>query len=210
LKASIIPPGIEFPDLETSTNKPAVWTICAPGRLTLLKGMVDAITVAGHISTDGPVRLLLSSRRHAHNGGLEWYLKDLHRSAATFPQLRLEFFDDDQEQPRDPLPHLYRQAHLTLCLPEAEEGFGLIPLESLASGRPVVAAPKGGMSWVIDHGGVAVLPRDLVGVAESAYQVLTNWPEWVGRARHERTLLARHYDAAVVRASYQKAFRGLV
>lgn len=44
---------------------------------------------------------------------------------------------------RDQMPDAYRSAHLTLCLGDGEEGFGLVAAESVAAGTPVLATPAG-------------------------------------------------------------------
>jgi glycosyltransferase involved in cell wall biosynthesis len=41
------------------------------------------------------------------------------------------------------IPAIYRHADLTLCLGDAEEGFGLAAAESVATGTPVLATPVG-------------------------------------------------------------------
>jgi glycosyltransferase involved in cell wall biosynthesis len=61
---------------------------------------------------------------------------------------------------RSHVNEIYGRSVLTLVKPQSIEGFGLVPLESLASGRPVVAVPTGEMDWVIGHpGGVTVPSR---------------------------------------------------
>jgi len=46
--------------------------------------------------------------------------------------------------PRDDLPVAYAEADATLFPVRWEEPFGLVPLESMASGTPVVASGRGG------------------------------------------------------------------
>lgn len=57
---------------------------------------------------------------------------------------------------RDDLPELYRQAAITV-LPSVDEAFGLVILESLASGTPVVATRSGGIPDILNVPGVGVL-----------------------------------------------------
>lgn len=66
----------------------------------------------------------------------------------------------------DPLPHhrlssLYRAADVVV-VPSRSESFGLVALEAMACGRPVVAADVGGLSTLVEHGttGLLVATRD--------------------------------------------------
>ena len=54
------------------------------------------------------------------------------------------------------LPDLYRKATLTV-LPSINEAFGLVVIESLASGTPVVGTRSGGIPDILDDPGVGVL-----------------------------------------------------
>jgi glycosyltransferase involved in cell wall biosynthesis len=51
--------------------------------------------------------------------------------------------------PEDQLPTAYQAADLTVIPSQALEGFGLVVLESLASGTPVLCTPVGGMPEII-------------------------------------------------------------
>jgi glycogen synthase len=74
--------------------------------------------------------------------------------------------------PNADLPHLYRLASVT-CAPSVwDEPFGLVALESVACGCPVVVSDRGGLSEAAGPGGlVAQLgkdgPRGIAGAIES-------------------------------------------
>ena len=64
-----------------------------------------------------------------------------------------------------------------LCLlPSAQEGFGLVALEAMASEVPVVASRVGGLPEFIEHGVTGFLhpPDDLHSMAESSLALLTD------------------------------------
>jgi glycosyltransferase involved in cell wall biosynthesis len=47
-------------------------------------------------------------------------------------------------------PYPYIMAAKVMCMPSAWEGFGLAAVEGMALGKPVVAAPVGGLTSIID------------------------------------------------------------
>ncbi len=73
----------------------------------------------------------------------------------------------------DNLDHLLPLADLTL-LPSRHESFGLVALESMACGTPVIATRHGGTGEFIDHGHTGFLcdPDDVDGMAAHAVALL--------------------------------------
>ena len=74
--------------------------------------------------------------------------------------------------PRDELPGQYSSAAVTV-LPSTEEAFGLVLVESLACGTPVVASDVGGMRDIVTpEVGRLVPPRDPDALATAVEEVL--------------------------------------
>ncbi len=78
--------------------------------------------------------------------------------------------------PRGDMPGIFRSADAVVCTPWYEP-FGIVPLEAMACGVPVVAAAVGGLQdTVVDHGtGMHVPPRDPEAIA-SALALLLGRP----------------------------------
>jgi glycosyltransferase involved in cell wall biosynthesis len=57
----------------------------------------------------------------------------------------------------------YYERAAVVCVPSRREGYGMVAREAMASGRPVVATPVGGLADAIDNGvdGVLAAPGDL-------------------------------------------------
>lgn len=77
-------------------------------------------------------------------------------------------FVTDQE-----LGDYYRRARL-VAYPSLYEGFGLPPLEAMASGAPVVTSSTSSIPEVVGRAALLVNPRDEDQLAKAMHQILTN------------------------------------
>ncbi|MCM3756383.1 glycosyltransferase [Sporosarcina aquimarina] len=81
-----------------------------------------------------------------------------------------------------------------LALPSYHEGFGLVALESMAAGTPVVASDVGGLSYLLAEGaGILVPARDVESLAEGLLQALTS-DEASNSARQEEIVHEHSYE----------------
>jgi N-acetyl-alpha-D-glucosaminyl L-malate synthase BshA len=82
-----------------------------------------------------------------------------------------------------------------LLLPSDHESFGLIALEAMAAGVPVIATNRGGTTEVITQGEDGYLsdPHDLDGMARWACELLLDPDRWTAVSRAARAR-AQHFD----------------
>jgi D-inositol-3-phosphate glycosyltransferase len=113
---------------------------------------------------------------------------------------------------REAIPPLLRSADAVVCAPWYEP-FGIVPLEAMACGAPVVASAVGGMLDTVAHGftGVHVPPRDPAALA-GALRVLLDDParrRAYGAAGAARARLRYGWPtvAAATRACYRRVLR---
>lgn len=78
---------------------------------------------------------------------------------------------------RELLPYYYNAADVTV-VPSIYEPFGLVPLEAMACGSPVVASRVGGMEWTVKDGktGFLVPPQDAHAFAQKIQLILADAP----------------------------------
>ncbi|WP_011976937.1 glycosyltransferase family 4 protein [Methanococcus maripaludis] len=87
------------------------------------------------------------------------------------------------------LKKLYKYADACV-IPSVYEPFGIVALEAMAAGTPVVASDIGGLSEIINHeyNGVKVYPRDADSIAWGLDRVISDWGfrEWIIKnAKHD-------------------------
>ncbi|MCM3494627.1 glycosyltransferase [Paenibacillus sp. FSL M7-1455] len=109
--------------------------------------------------------------------------------------------------PQTELPLWYRQADFLLFSSEYE-GFGLPPLEAMASGIPVVSTNCGGINVYAEHGGNALLsePGDMEQFAGHIIYLLQNQDARRQMGERGRNL-ALKYDWAQIVPKLEKALR---
>jgi glycosyltransferase involved in cell wall biosynthesis len=172
----VIPPGYTpLPPTPAGTTVARDrWGIDGPfvlfvGRLASNKGLLDLAEAFARLARTHPeARLLLVGE----DGGMAARLDEKARALGISNQVRrVGYVRDDRE-----LSALYREARCTV-LPSEYEAFGLVLLESLSQGTPVVASRVGGIPEFIEDGkaGLLVPARDPEALA-SAFERLWSDP----------------------------------
>jgi D-inositol-3-phosphate glycosyltransferase len=112
-------------------------------------------------------------------------------------------------QPQNRLPLLYNASDV-VCVPSRYESFGLVAVEAMACGIPVVASRAGGLIFSIDEGvsGLLVSPNDAEGFAHAMATVIND------RVLAERMSIAAREQAhrfawPVIAASMRRVYERL-
>jgi glycosyltransferase involved in cell wall biosynthesis len=157
------------------------------GRLNAQKGPADLVTAMASLPAevtadfvgDGPDRsaLVAQARQLGLDSRVRWH----------------------GQLPRSAIISLYRQA-AAVAMPSREEGLGLVAVEALLTGTPVVAYRSGGVAELIEDGetGILTAPGDTGALAGSLNALLVDpaRARRMGAAGRER-MLARFTPATV-------------
>jgi glycosyltransferase involved in cell wall biosynthesis len=163
------------------------------GRASPEKGVAEAIELARR--TEVPLKLALKVHAADEHEFLERVVEP-----SLSPGL-VEFLGEVPPAQRDPL---YAGARATLMLGSWPEPFGLVAIESLAAGTPVVARRCGALPEIVEYGRDGFLVDD-VGEAALAVRQLAE----LDRAEIRRRALER-FSAARMASDYEKAYRRLL
>lgn len=184
---SLVPNGVDLARFTPAGDDPDPARVLFVGRLVPQKGVDVLIRAFGAVLRRRPdARLVI-----AGDGQQRLYLERLARFLGV--RDRVDFLG---WQPPDRLPALYRAATVT-AVPSLYEPFGLVALEAMASGRPVVVARVGGLAEIVEdgRGGFTVEPGDDLDLASRLAALLsdTSLARSVGAAARRR---AEQYDWA--------------
>lgn len=194
VEAEVIPNGLDPADLRPVEDldglrarfaQPGEHLVLLAGRLMYEKGFQHALDAIAAVLRRVPgVRFVVA--------GTGTHEADLRRQAEalglTTRGTFLGWADDAV------LHGLYRVADVCV-VPSLYEPFGLVPLEAMASGCPVVVADVGGLREVVpnDLVGLRFAPRDALGLTRVLEWSLTN-PALRFRMREEALAHVRRFD----------------
>lgn len=149
-KISVVPGGVNFQrfnsflsqqEARQMFNLPQDRTIIlAVRRLAKRMGLEQLIEAIAQLKKQHPDLLLLIAGKGAQAAMLQTQIDELGLSQ----HVRLLGYVADSD-----LPSYYRAANMSIVPSQSLEGFGLILLESLASGTPVLGTPVGGIPEVL-------------------------------------------------------------
>lgn len=149
---SLIPHGVDTERFRPRDDvHPAVsqhkLTLLSVGRLVSRKGISTVIEAMTQVEEQAVELLIAGTGRH------EERLKQLAHSRGVSEHVNFLGYVDDEE-----LPVLYSAADV-FVFPSRYEGFGLVFLEALASGTPVIGTSVGGVPDIVEDGKMGYIVR---------------------------------------------------
>jgi glycosyltransferase involved in cell wall biosynthesis len=172
----------------------------AAARMDVWKGLDDFIEAAALVHRQSPrVRFVIAG---GPIEGLEDYQATLQALARARGLDGVLYFAGWRYGP-DSMPEFYRSLDVFVLPSREAEPFGLVVLEAMASGRPVIATAHGGPVEIVDAGrtGILVEPRNPQAMAEAIVQLAAD-PDRagdLGRAGRDRVLALYGIDRTVER-----------
>ncbi len=185
-KVVIIPPGVDlerFHPIDKKEAKKRVGIPCGDtnilfaGRIEPLKGIDTMLLAMSLIQQRYPERV--KNTCMAIIGGDPW-ADDLDEEMARLQKLRADLDIHDLvtflgAKDQTILPNYYAAAEIVV-MPSHYESFGMVALEAMAMGTPVIASEVGGLAFLVQDGlnGFHVPSRDPEALAGKIYELLTN------------------------------------
>ena len=159
------------------------------GRITPEKGIADVIDLARR------TRMPLKMAAKVYDPHEKEHFAEVVEPALADDELEIEFVGEVGQRERD---SLYAGARATIMLGAWPEPFGLVAIESMATGTPVIARRAGGPTETVEHNVTGFLVDDLTEAELAVQQVV----ELDRRLIRERALerfspirMAREYEA---------------
>jgi len=114
-------------------------------------------------------------------------------------------------RPHDDIPELMRQADL-FVLPSLNEGFGIVLIEAMASGLPIVASDTGGIPEIVEHGrtGVLVPPGESDSLAWAIMEVLRDGARTTEMVEGALAEVHKRFSSAAQVRAYERVYGELV
>ena len=176
-----------LPDLDTPI-------LLFVGRIERLKGidtLLESVAVVSRTCTGRNLKVLIvggGDQTEDENAELRRVV-ELHRELNLEDQV--EFVGS---KPQELLPLYYAAADITV-MPSHYESFGLVAVESMASGTPVIASNVGGLSYTVKDGetGFLVPEENHFALAEQVHALLKN-PDLRSTMGEKATRHAQQYS----------------
>jgi D-inositol-3-phosphate glycosyltransferase len=176
-RISVVPCGVDVglfrPDVAPEPRPSGRHRIVAVGRLVERKGVGNVIVaLARMLRAGGPdTELVIAGGAAADSLDDDVDVQRLRAVARAEGVVDRVVFRG--RVGRADLPALYRSADVAVCVPWYEP-FGIVPLEAMACGTPVLASAVGGLVDTVVHGGTGlhIPPRDPDALAEALAELL--------------------------------------
>ncbi len=198
-KIAVVPPGVDLERFSPMPSKEAKKRVGIPcgdtnimfaGRIEPLKGVDTLMQAMALIRERYPE--LVENTCVAIIGGDPWS-DDPDDEMARLQALREQLGITDLvvflgAKDQEILPNYYAAAEMVV-MPSHYESFGMVALEAMAMGRPVIASEVGGLAYLVQDGvnGFHVPSRDPEALASRMFELLSNdaCRETMGRMARE-------------------------
>jgi len=188
-RSTVVPSGIdggEFPLAPDAGRRPWVWRLLHVGRLDPRKGVHTVIEALAACPAEATLQVL--------GTGDERYLAELQAlSRRVGVADRVHFSACAPSE----VAAQYAAADALVFAPLWEEPFGLVPLEAMACGTPVVASPTGGSAeFLVDGDNCVTFPSGDAAALADALRRLAGAPALRQALVEGGVRTAARYDAA--------------
>jgi glycosyltransferase involved in cell wall biosynthesis len=111
--------------------------------------------------------------------------------------------------PYSQMPDLYREADIVVYPTILDEPFGLVPLEAMSCGIPVVGSNCGGIAETVVHGetGFIIPPDDVGALADRLSQLLENPAQRRSLGEAARRHVLRRFDLRNYARALERIYR---
>jgi glycosyltransferase involved in cell wall biosynthesis len=138
-------------------------TLCFVGRVAPEKGIIDAIEIARQAGRRLRIAAKIGTVPHERA-----YYEDVFRPALERAGNDVEFVGELEPSDRD---RLFAESYASLMPGAWPEPFGLVSIESLVCGTPVIARPAGALPEIVRDGIDGFLRDDVEGLAAAVDRV---------------------------------------
>jgi glycosyltransferase involved in cell wall biosynthesis len=207
-KISVIPNGIDLAPFDTPLDPRAVRAqfglpadaplIAAAGRFSREKGLPLLVMAVSHLQERLPGVCLALAGEGPDEPALRAQAKARNAPVVFVGQLPY-------------VAPLFRAADV-ICVPSVQEGQGIVALEAMAAGKPVVASRVGGLAETVLEGetGLLVPPEDATALAGALAELLTDRKRRAAMGRAGRARVAREYSAVQMAGRIEAVYRDVL
>jgi D-inositol-3-phosphate glycosyltransferase len=216
----VIPPGVDLTRFYPIHPEEAKEYIGVPpcdhmlvfvGRIEPLKGLDTLIQAIAMLSKEGvladyPLCLsVIGGDPHASDEEMNAEMARLHDLREQLGMEDLVTFLGKRSQ--DTLPYYYSAAE-AVVMPSHYESFGMVALEAMACGTPVVASQVGGLAFLVQHGvtGYTVPVDEPKALADCLKELIKN-PGLREKMGQQAAEFARQYGWNVIARRIEEVYR---
>lgn len=177
---------------------PSDYVVLYCGRVLAVKGIRELMKAVLLID-DPSVKLLVAGSLSVWEGCRPWYIKEL-RALARASKGRIRFAG---YIPNDYMNCYYNMANCTAVPSLCEEGAGLVHIESLAAGTPVIATSRGGIPEYLKNADEGVRLIDINDAfVEHLSQAIISQKAEGNPSRESLTEYARRFSSEIYYRNY--------